>query len=324
MVDYRKHYRKFKEDLRTTTGRNVLTFLVFLLISTIFWFLMALNDEIQEDYKVPLRLEGFPQNVTVISGIVPTVNVTIKDKGSALAKFAWGSKPVLKLRYDEFSRPRDNHLLLSEAQLNSALRGIFGTSASIVAVRPDSLHLYYTTNPGIPVKVIVDADITTLPQYEAFGSPKISEDSVMLYSNLKERLQIKELATAPISLSQLSDTTTVEVNILVPEGMKAVPSKVKVTFPIEPLVTKTRKLKIEPVNLPDGLRLIPFPAIVEATYLLPKSTYSEGNSTLRATVDYNDVIPGGQTIPVKLTGVPPYYQNARLVTPEVEFLIEQE
>jgi len=324
MVDYKRHYTKLKEDLRTTTGRNVLTFLVFLLISTIFWFLMALNDEIQEDYKVPLRLEGFPQNMTIISGNVPTVSVTIKDKGSALAKFAWGSKPVLKLRYDEFSRPNDYHLLLSEAQLNSAMRGIFGTSASIVAIRPDSLHLYYTTNPGIPVKVVVDADITTLPQYEAFGAPKISTDSVMLYSNLKERLQIKELPTAPISLSRLSDTTTVEVSILVPEGMKAVPSKVKVSFPIEPLVTKNRRLKIESTNVPEGIRLIPFPAIVEATYLLPKSTYSAGNSTLRATVDYNDIKPGQKTIPVKLTGVPPYYQSARISIPEVEFLIEQE
>lgn len=324
MVDYKRHYRKFKEELRTTTGRNILTFLVFLLISTIFWFLMALNDEVQEDYKVPLRLEEFPKNMTIISGTVPTVNVTIKDKGSALAKFAWGAKPVLKLRYDEFSRPTDNHLLFSEAQLNSALRGIFGSSASVVAVKPDSLHLYYTTNPGIPVRVLVDADITTLPQYEAFGTPRISTDSVLLYSNLKERMQIKELPTAPISLSRLTDTTTVEVSILVPEGMRAVPSKVKVTFPIEPLVSKTRKLKVEAVNVPPGIRLIPFPAIVEATYLLPKSTYSASNSTLRATVDYNDVTSGRNTLPVKLSGVPPYYQSARLTNHEVEFLIEQE
>lgn len=324
MVDHRAIIRKFKEDLRTTAGRNVLTFIVFLVISAIFWLLMALNDEVQEDYKVPLRLEEFPKDMTIISGNVPTVNVTIKDKGSALAKFAWGARPVLKLRYEEFSRPSDNHLLLNEAQLNSALRGIFGTSASIVAVRPDSLHLYYTTNPGIPVRVILDADISTLPQYEAFGAPRISADSVMLYSNLKERLKIKELATAPISLSRLSDTTTVDVKLIVPEGMRAIPSRVKVTFPIEPLVSKTRKLKIEAVNVPGGIKLIPFPAIVEATYLLPKSLYSAGASPLKAVIDFNDITSGRKTVPVKLAGVPPYYKSAQLSTSEVEYLIEHE
>ncbi|MDE6282496.1 MAG: hypothetical protein K2L97_00735 [Muribaculaceae bacterium] len=324
MVDYKKYYNKIAEELRTTTGRNVLTFLVFLCISTVFWFLMALNDEIQEDYRIPLRLEGFPKNVTIISGNVPTVNVTVKDKGSALMKYAWGADPVLKLRYADFSRTTDNYLLLTEAQLNSALRGIFGTSASIVAVRPDSLHLYYTTNPGLPVRVIVDADITTQPQYEAFGAPIISSDSVMLYSNDKSRLQIKELMTSPISLSDLSDTTTVEVSLVVPDGMKAVPSKVKVTFPIEPLVTKTRKLQIETVNVPRGTRLIPFPAVVEATYLLPKSTYSSSNCPLRAVVDYDDITPDTKSLHVRLLGVPPYYKSARLLTPEVEYLIEKE
>ena len=285
---------------------------------------MALNDDIQKDYNVPLRLEEFPKDMTIISGNVPTVNVTIKDKGSALAKFSWGAKPVLKLRYDEFTRPSDNNLLINEVQLSSAIRGIFGTSASIVAVRPDSLHLRYTTNPGIPVKVVLDADISTLPQYEAFGAPKISADSVMLYSNLKNRLKIKELRTAPISLTRLSDTTTVDVKLIVPEGMRAIPSRVKVTFPIEPLVSKSRRLKIEAINVPGSTKLIPFPAVVEATYLLPKSLYSAGTSPMKAVVDYNDVAPGQKSIPVKLVGIPPYYKSAQLSAQEVEYLIEHD
>lgn len=324
MIDYKRYIRKFKEDLRTTMGRNVLTFLVFLVISTVFWFLMALNDEIQKDYKVPLKLEDFPKNMTVISGNIPSVSVTIKDKGSALAKFSWGSKPMLKLRYDEFTRPSDNHLLLTEAQLNSALRGIFGSSASIVAVRPDSLHLYYTTNPGIPVRVTVDAEISTLPQYEAFGTPRISTDSVMIYSNSKEHNRIHSLSTVPISLSGLSDTTTVDARLIVPDGMRAIPPSVRITFPVEPLVSKTRKIKVETINVPRGTRLIPFPALVEVTYLLPKSLYSTATTPMRAIVDYNDIHPGVKNLPIRLINVPAYYKSPRPAVDDVEFLIEKD
>ena len=112
-MDYKARYRKLKEDLRTTTGRNVLTFMVFFLISTVFWFLLALNDEVQKDYRIPLKLEDFPRDMTIISGNVPVINVTVKDKGSALAKFSWGATPSLKLRYENFSRLADSHLLLS-------------------------------------------------------------------------------------------------------------------------------------------------------------------------------------------------------------------
>lgn len=324
MFDYKQYIQKGKEQLRSTTGRNILTFLVFLVISTIFWFLMALNDEVQHDYQVPLRLEEFPEGMTVISGNVPTVNVTVKDKGSALAKFSFGADPVLKLRYGDFSQPADNSLLLTEAQLNSSLRGIFGNSASIVATRPDSLFLIYTTNPGIPVKVVLDAEVSPLPQYELFGPPRLSQDSVLLYSNLKERSKIRQLSTAPVSLSQLSDTTTVEVRIDVPEGMRAIPATVKVTFPVEPLVSKSRQLKIEAINVPSGSRLIPFPAAMEVSYLLPKSLYSQANTPLRAVVDYKDISSGKKTIPVEIIGAPSYYKSVRSQIKEVEFLIERD
>ena len=69
-------------------GRNALTFFVFLLISTVFWFLMALNDEVQRDFRLPVTLVDFPEDVTIISGVTATVNVTVKDKESSLVKFA--------------------------------------------------------------------------------------------------------------------------------------------------------------------------------------------------------------------------------------------
>lgn len=324
MIDYKNYIRKGKEELRSATGRNILTFLVFLVISTIFWFLMALNDEVQHDYKVPLRFEEFPKGVTVISGNVPTINVTVKDKGSALAKFSFGADPVLKLRYGDFSQPADNSLLLTEAQLNSSLRGIFGSSASIVATRPDSLYLVYTRNPGIPVKVVLDAEVSPLPQYEVFGAPRLSQDSVMLYSNLKSRSRIRTLSTVPVSLTQLSDTTTVDVRIDVPEGMRAIPATIKVTFPVEPLVSKKRQLKIEAINVPPGTRLIPFPATVEVNYLLPKSLYSQTNTPLRAVVDYKTITPGRKTLPVDIIDIPSYYKSVRPSAKDVEYLIERD
>lgn len=324
MIDYKSYIRKGKEELRTATGRNILTFLVFLVISTIFWFLMALNDEIQHDYQIPIRYEEFPKGMTVISGNIPSINVTVKDKGSALAKFSFGADPLLKLRYGDFTRPSDNSLLISEAQLNSSLRGIFGSSASIVATRPDSLFLVYTTNPGIPVKVVLDAEVTPLPQYELFGQPRLSQDSVMLYSNLKQRLRIHQLSTVPLSLTQLSDTTTVEVRIDVPEGMRAIPSTVKVTFPVEPLVSKKRQIKIEAINVPAGSRLLPFPATIEVNYLLPKSLFSRANSPLRAIVDYKDITPGRKTIPVTIIDIPSYYKSVRPSAKEVEYLLERD
>lgn len=319
----RQLYDKAKEGLRTVKGRNALTFLVFLAISAVFWVLMALNDEVQHDYRLKLKLAGFPDNMTIISGANPTVSVSVKDKGSALMKFTWNTQPELTVNYDEFSKAGDHNLLMTQAQLNSAVRNIFGSSATIIAVRPDSLSLHYTTNPGVPVKVRIDADVRPAPSAVAFGRVTLSTDTVMLYSNSKERSRIKTLTTQPIILTGLTDTAHVSAALIVPPGMRAVPSQIKVTIPVEPLVTKTRKVEIAQRNVPAGKRLVTFPSMVEVDYLLPKSLYNSDASPVKGVVDFSAYRPGEKKLPVTVLPLPNYYRFVSVRPSEVEFVIEE-
>lgn len=319
----RQLYDKVKEGLRTVKGRNALTFLIFLAISAVFWVLMALNDEVQHDYRLKLKLAGFPENMTIISGANPTVSVSVKDKGSALMKFTWNTQPELTVNYDEFSKAGDHNLLMTQAQLNSAVRNIFGSLATIIAVRPDSLSLHYTTNPGVPVKVRIDADVRPAPSAVAFGRVTLSTDTVMLYSNSKERSRIKTLTTQPIILTGLTDTAHVSAALIVPPGMRAVPSQIKVTIPIEPLVTKTRKVEIAQRNVPAGKRLVTFPSMAEVDYLLPKSLYNSDASPVKAVVDFSAYRPGEKKLPVTVLPLPNYYRFVSVRPSEVEFVIEE-
>lgn len=319
----RQLYDKVKEGLRTVKGRNALTFLIFLAISAVFWVLMALNDEVQHDYRLKLKLAGFPDNMTIISGANPTVSVSVKDKGSALMRFTWNTQPELTVNYDEFSKAGDHNLLMTQTQLNSAVRNIFGSSATIIAVRPDSLLLHYTTNPGVPVKVRIDADVRPAPSAVAFGRVTLSTDTVMLYSNSKERSRIKTLTTQPIILTGLTDTAHVSAALIVPPCMRAVPSQIKVTIPIEPLVTKTRKVEIAQRNVPAGKRLVTFPSMAEVDYLLPKSLYNSDASPVKAVVDFSAYRPGGKKLPVTVLPLPNYYRFVSVRPSEVEFVIEE-
>jgi len=323
-LEIRSYINRIQEGLRSAKGRNILTFLIFLFISTIFWFLLALNDDVQEDYIMPVSIEDFPKNVTILSGYNSALSITVKDKGSALMKFSWGHTPTMKLRYEDFTQPDDTTLLLTSAQLNSAVRGIFGTGATIVAMRPDSLKLSYTSLPGIRVPVTVKSDIHTLPQYAYAGHPVTSVDSVLLYSNSSKRFKIHTLATKTVSLADLSDTVTVDADIDVPPGMRAVPSSIKVTFPVEPLVTKQQSLPVNVINTPRGTRVITFPPMVEVSYLIPKAMYGKEDVPMRATVDFNTITSHTKSLTVSLSKLPPQYRNISINPPQVEFVIEHE
>lgn len=316
-------------------GRNALTFFVFLLISTVFWFLMALNDEVQHDFRLPVTLADFPEDVTIISGTTATVNVTVKDKESSLMKFAWGGMPQIRLNYDEFLKVGEHSLVYSVNQLNSSVRGAFGPTATILAVRPDSLNLVYTRNPGVRTRVRVDVEAHTQPQCIQFGPVTMSPDSVMLFSNSKRLYSVDELQTAPVVLRDLADTAVVEAKLVVPEGMRAIPSTISLSVPVEPLVSRTRRVELQVVDAPSGHRLVPFPSVVEVSFLMPKSLYNKENTPVRAFVEYpssavrdaaggSDGSAGASSLPVQVGVMPPYYRNVQVSPAYVEYVVERD
>lgn len=319
----RNIYYNLKEGLRTSKGRNILTFFIFLAISTVFWFLLALNDDIQKDYHIPVVLDGFPEDLTLLSGYDPSLNVTVKDKGSSLIRYEWGNTPTIKLRYDDFKNTSDSILIFSGSQLNSALRGVFGTAASIVSIKPDSLKFAYTTNPAIKVAVSIDCDIHTQPQYAYGGHPLASVDSILLFSNSPDRYKIHSISTKPIILGDLADTTEVTAILDVPGGMRAVPSTISVKFPVEPLVAKKQSVPVEVINVPMGQKIVTFPSITEVSYLIPKSMYNMGNAHIRATVDYNDIHTNETSLYISLSKLPAYFRNPSLSPDHVEYVIER-
>ena len=128
----RNIYRTVSEALRTSKGRNILTFLVFLAISAVFWLLLALNDDVQQDYNIPVQLEGFPEDVTLLSGYNTTLSVAVKDKGSSLMKYEFGNNPTMKLNFDDFINTGDTVLTIRASQLNSAVRSIFGNGVELL------------------------------------------------------------------------------------------------------------------------------------------------------------------------------------------------
>lgn len=331
----KQRYDMFRRGLRSNTGRNALTFLVFLAISTAFWFLMAINDEVQHDFKLPVTLVDFPDNVTIISGATPVVNVTVKDKESALVKFGWGEMPQVRLNFDDFLKSDEHTLTYTVTQLNSSVRGVFGPTATILAVRPDSIKIEYTRNPGVKTKVHIDVEAHTKPQFIQYGPITMTPDSVMLYSNSSDLYVVKELTTAPIVLRDLADSTIVDAKLSVPAGMRAVPSSVRVSVPVEPLVSKTRRVELQVLNTPHGHRLVPFPSVVDISFLIPKSLYSAENTPVSAFVDFpssthevemrSDASGASSAVlPVHVGVVPPYYRNLQVSPSSVEFVIERD
>lgn len=297
-------------------------FLIFLAVSTVLWFVMSLSDEEQFDMRLPLRITHVPDSVTLVSPGPQTLGVSLMAHGTQMLKLQLGSKPTVNIDFRVYRSK--GRLLLSSADLKALVRS--ATDGSQVAVVfPDSINIAYTTHPGYRLPLRLDAKVSTGPNASIIGKPRMSVDSVRVFvpggTALPQGLRF--VSTEPLRLTDVGSSFTKRVRVLGPSGSRVIPDSVDVSYDVEPLIIKQRKVVIEPVNVPAGVKLITFPAQIDVYYMVPMSLYATTNPRFRVQADYRRISPASKKLRLRLSDVPDELVNVHLSADSAEYIIEQ-
>lgn len=323
MANIKELFNKIFIALRSPRGRDAMMFLVFVVISAILWGVLSLNEEEQYDVKMPLKITHQPDSVTLITPGPDAINVSVRARGSELLKMSLGNVPSVNVDFRAYRS--GNHLFLSNAELKGLARNsLGGTQVSVLF--PDSISIPFTTQPGTAYRVSVDYKIYPGPQSAVVGNPKLSQDTVLVYSaSMGRHRSAKTIRTEEIRLEGIDKTTTRRVKLIPPSGCRAIPDSIDVTFEIEPLILKKRTKIIRPINVPSDTKVITFPAQVDVIYMVPMSSHKDSEPEFEVVADYKETTkrPGNTKIKLKLVDVPNKYQNVHLSTDSAEYLIER-
>lgn len=144
-MDYRPE--QIREHIHSKKGRNMMTFIVFLLISAGLWYVMSVNDTVERQYDLDVVVMDMPRDVDMDfylendSLIGPDGNLgkyTIVVKEQALSN--WRKKNVtgrpLNLHFTDFRQTIDGSFYLPSAKMEGALDEYFGKGMVIVTWKP--------------------------------------------------------------------------------------------------------------------------------------------------------------------------------------------
>ncbi len=322
MHSLRRFYQKIVIALRSPRGRDAMMFMAFVFISAILWGVLSLNEEEQYDVRMPLKITHVPDSVTLIRTGPEALSVSLTAKGTQLLKMSFGNVPTVNIDFRAFRS--NNALHLGPTDLKGLVRSAAG-GAQVNVVSPDSLTLPYTSHAGFRVPVTPDYKVTAGPQAALVGRPRLSVDTVSVYTAgnvLPDNFHA--VTTEPVRLTGLEETTTRKVKLIGPPASRVIPDSIDITFEVEPLIFKSRKVVIEPVNVPEGTKLITFPAQIDVFYMVPLSEYKSGEGHFRVVADYRTIRHSTSTnVKLQLKNVPPKYQNVYLSADSAEYIIER-
>lgn len=306
--------------LRNSRGfHDIRLYLIFVGVAAVFWLILALNDDAQADFDVRVEVTGKPDSVTFINEPPAIIHVSVRDKGSALFRRHFMSKPVLHLDFREYAH--NGHFRVSRAALSSGVKAIFGTQAVVGVTSADSISTAYSTRPARVVPIKVRADLTTALGKVVNGGPQPEVKSVQLFSAHDNIDTITAVYTEPIVKRDLVDPRIVDVALHPIPGVRMIPDRVRVRIPVEPLENRKAFVPVRVYNVPIGEKLALFPAKVEVNYLVPMSHGDEVGG-FNVSVNYLDIVAGSKRLPVDLIKpLPRGVESASIEVDSIEFTI---
>lgn len=312
--------QRWKRWRQSTRFHNLLLFLVFVGIASLFWVIIAMNDKAQVGLDVRISIVNKPDSLEFITLAPEQIHVTVSDKGTQLFRSSLMRDPVVEFNFKEYAA--DGVFRITTSELYSALRQRFGSTAQINSCSIDSLHLIYTDLPGKRIPIDIVSDLKAANGYVVKSQLKVDRSYVTVYSTSANILDtIRRVRTTPIQRSNLSESTSLVVTFAPMKGVRVVPSSVNVKIDVQPLVQRTVTVDVKAVNVPEGENILLFPSVVDVTGFVPMDAFSSEEHDFVVQVDYHDIKPGTRRLPVRLAKVASNMVNPKVKPEWIEYTL---
>lgn len=311
--------------LFSSANREFLTFFFFLVLSTIFWLMTALNETYEREIGVPAYLVNIPKNVVVTSDMEDTVRVTVRDKGFALLAYTYGEgiRPI-NVNFQSAITRQSGYGVVSSQELMKMINQRFSGSSKIVQVKPDRLDFHY--NYGLSRQVSVKMSGHVVPGKSFYlARTRFWPEKVTVYGSKQALDSLRFVKTVPINITNFNDTVLRTVALETIRGVKIVPNTVRIGLYPDILTEENIEVPITAVNMPEGKVLRTFPQRVTVNFIVGASMFrSISPEQFAVVVDYNEIIDHpSDKCSIHLRETPQGVRNARLKMTHVDYLIEE-
>ena len=303
-------------------NKEFLIFLFFLALSGIFWLMMTLNETMEREFKIPVRLTGVPRNAVMTGELADTVRVTIKDKGFTLVTYDF--RP-LTFRFSSYADEDTGEGVVPVADVQKQVLSQMYGSSKLLQLKPGKFDFYFTYGSSKKVPVVFRGKITTHKSYY-LAHTEFNPSMVTVYANKQQLDQLQAVEIEPFNYRNLQDTIRQMVKIKKIRGVKIVPPMVRISVYPDVLTEESVEVPVTAINMPPGMVLRTFPSKVTVRFTIGASLFRTIKPSLfKVVVDYEELAANpSDKCTLQLRSVPRSVSKASLEMDRVDYLLEQQ
>lgn len=321
----------FKGVVKTVIhNKDLLVFLLFVVLATALWFLNALRKEYTTTVSYPIRYSQFPDDFILLGKPMNSLELKIKSHGYTVLPYHMGK--ILdpeELNVSSFKRIKSGDTygaFLSTRDLLKSFSDKLINGVELLQIYPDTLFVYFEKKERKKVPVRFNSKLSFEPQFYQFGEISIQPDSIEVSGPESVIDSLDFVYTELKTFEGLNDSLVRNVSVEGLENVEMKPSRVVVSIPVEPFTQKNITISINDMNVPDSLKLKTFPSEVSVSFTVAVSQFNKISSDDFATiVDYDTKSTSSlpDRLKVKLLNVPDGIKDVNYTPLFVECLFEK-
>ena len=287
---------------------------------------MTFNETYEKEIVLPVRYVNVPQSAVLTSGESDSIHVNISDKGFSLFAFIYSrDSHTIDIDFTKYALP-DGIGSVPAIDLQHMIEQLLPTSAKITSLKTEKLVFYYNNGEKKKVPVRWRGHLKTDPHY-FIAKTLIDPDSVTIFASREKLDSIHYIYTREPNYADIHDTLIVTSELQRMQGVKMVPSSVKINIQTDVLTEETiDSIPVVGINLPKGKVLRTFPSRVSVKIVTGMKNYKAiMPSDILVVADYEqfkDETSDKCTLQVKK--VPESVSRATLNVKQVDYLIEEQ
>lgn len=301
--------------------RNMATFCLFLLFSTILWFGHSLNSVRERGIDIPVEFVGIPEDVVFTEALPTNIHIVVRDQGKRLRIYKKGS--FTPIQFDLSSQLKSNagQITIYSEQIRQRITDQLQGTAKLQRITPETIVRDFQKQKHKKVKVIFNGQLQPASQYQITGKTTIQPEQVTVYAPKEVLDTIQYIYTEKQVFHNIRDSFCAEVPLIQPAGTRLSTTKVQIQTFAGQYTEKSFTVPIVAKGVPKDMHLRTFPAEVNVVVKVEMAHFSdvtEKDLQAQCTFPKNKV----KILPISIVTNNRHILGYRINPSEVEYIIE--
>ena len=328
LSDFQKIKGVFDKE-KIKANKKMVTYIFFVGLATIFWFLNALSKEYTTTVNYPVSYSDFPAKKILSNELPPRLRLTVRAYGFDLLRYKLSFFQSLNLPVNEYTNNKmekvgENNFLFPTNRMTSQVATQLSSAISVTHISPDTINFQFSSLIEKKVPIHLNYNLKFEAQFRQGADIVLRPDSILIVGAQAILDSVKYIETDVLELRKLNETTKKKLGFVKIKGLKFSQNKVEVKVPVEQFTEAQKKVTLKVVNLPDSVFLRLFPHEIKMSYLVGLKDYETITpEQFEVEIDYKTIDLANNKVKVNLINSPLNVSNVSFYPKEVAYLIEK-